>query len=433
MLLSLPPLCAGTSCKHSDIHTIICCMQPSDRQPRGERQRALATSLSGTNLERAGDYNQRVMLQAIRVKGPITRAELAEMTGLTAPAIANITRRLLDEQLVLEAGRQYGNRGQPAMKLAVNPDGGFSIGVNIDRDHITFVALDLLGRVRARATREVDFALPDTVAAFFRTQVESLFRSRTLPRSRLVGIGVALPDDLGRVNLPHRPKTYEIWNTVDVHKLFGDVLSLPVFVENDAAAAAMGELQFGHGLRKPSFFYVLISAALGGGLVVEGNYFRGAHGRSGELGFLPIRSRRTTATSLQQAVSLSALYEELARAGHKVSTPEELTALDKQGRDIVKQWTDLSAALLTEPLIAVNCLVNPEAIFLGGRLPADLVDQLAERLNRRLARRAGAIPAIAPVLRAAMAADAPAVGAAILPFSNLLLPSSANLMKTAAG
>ena len=402
---------------------------PSNRPGRLGRPRSLVANLSGTNLERAGDHNQRVTLQAIRVNKSITRAELADLTGLTAPAIANITKRLLDEGLILEAGRIYGARGQPAMRLAINPDGCFSIGVNIDRDHITFVVLDLLGQVRARAVQEADFALPGAVAQFFRKQVDDAFK-KSIPKARVIGVGIALPDDLGRVNLPHRPPSYEAWNSVDVPKLFGDILPLPTYVENDAAAAAMGEMQFGHGLRSPTFFYVLISAALGGGLVVEGNYFRGANGRSGELGFLPIRPREDSAArSLQEVVSLSALYERLHAAGYKVSTPDDLETLDKDGREVILRWVDLSAELLAEPLIAVNCLVNPEAVFLGGRLPADIVDKLAERINRLLAQHGADVPSLAPVKLAAMAADAPAVGAAILPINNQLLPSRAALMK----
>src|SRR5687768_11213161 len=138
-------------------------MELPDRQRRSERRRAQGGSLAGTNLERAGDYNQRVTLQAIRLNGPITRAELAQLTGLTTPAIANITNRLLNERLIVEVGRLHGRRGQPAKRLAVNADGAFSIGVNIDRDHVTVVALDLNGTVRARVTDEIDFALPDAV------------------------------------------------------------------------------------------------------------------------------------------------------------------------------------------------------------------------------------------------------------------------------
>ncbi len=304
-------------------------MQPVDRQ---RRRKAQGGSLAGTNLERAGDYNQRVTLQAIRVNGPITRVDLARLTGLTTPAIANITNRLLNENLIVEVGRLHGRRGQPAMRLAINPDGCFSIGINIDRDHVTVVALDFTGDVRARATQEIDFALPDAVVAFSRKAIDNMLKGKQFPRDRIIGIGIALPDDLGRVNLPHRPSSYGVWNTVDVTRLFADVLPLPVFVENDATAAAIGELQFGHGLRSPSFFYILISAALGGALVIEGNSFRGADGRSGEIGFLPLRSRRTEARSLQEAVSLSALYEQLAAAGFKVSRPEHLDALKEEGQ-----------------------------------------------------------------------------------------------------
>lgn len=408
-------------------------MQFTDRRRRSEYRVPQAASLAGTNLERAGDYNQRVTLQAIRVNGEITRVDLAKLTGLTTPAIANITNRLLNDNLIVEVGRLHGRRGQPAMRLAINRDGSFSIGVNIDRDHVTVVALDFLGNVRARATEEIDFAMPDAVAAFSRKAIDTMLKSRQFPRERVIGIGVALPDDLGRINLPHRPSTYGIWNTVDVPRLFADVLPLPVFVENDAAAAAIGELQFGHGLRSPNFFYILISAALGGGLVIDGNYFRGADGRSGEIGFLPLRSRRSEARSLQEAVSLSALYEQLAAKGRNVSRPDDLDKLDAKGQAIVAEWIDASADFLTDPLIAVSCLVNPKAVFIGGRLPSALVDRLADRLNQRLRRRAGDVPVIAPVLRAAMAADAPAIGAAILPFNERLLPSRTALMKAAIG
>jgi hypothetical protein len=69
-------------------------------------------NLSGTNLERAGDHNQRVTLHAIRVGGPVTRSDLALTTGLTAAAIAIITNRLLRQRLILQAGRIRGARDQ---------------------------------------------------------------------------------------------------------------------------------------------------------------------------------------------------------------------------------------------------------------------------------------------------------------------------------
>jgi predicted NBD/HSP70 family sugar kinase len=387
--------------------------------------------LSGTNLERAGDHNQRVTLHAIRVNGPITRSDLADITGLTGPAIANITRRLMHDELIMEAGHRRGGRGQPAAKLVINPDSCFAVGINVDRDHITLVVLGFDGQVRARASREISFAMPHTVQSFFRSSIGRLLKKAKIEPDRLLGIGVAFPDDIQRADLPEQPAEYAEWGSVRVDRLLAQTLPIPVFVENDAAAAAMGEMQFGLGQRYQSFFYVLITAALGGGLVIDGQYFRGANGRSGELGWLQARDESGTQRQLQKIVSLSALYSRLAAQGYHVSSPPDLLKLDERAQSIVAGWIAVSADTLVDSLLAVNCLINPEAVLIGGRLPAPLVDRLAEALNQRLQAYVGSIPAIAIVARAATSDDAPAVGAAILPFSHRLLPTRFALMKTA--
>lgn len=388
-----------------------------------DRGTRLVSSLSGTNLERAADYNQRIVLQAIRVAQETTRAELATITGLTAPTIANITKRLLDLGLIAEAGRRFGMRGQPALRLRVNPDGAFSIGINIDRDHYTIVTLDLAGNVRTRAVKEISFAMPEHVLACLRTEVDAIRASGEIDEKRLIGVGIALPDDLGGVELPHRPEGYEVWNHLDVAGLVREVLPLPVHIDNDAAAAAIGEAQFGSGLIQQSFFYVLISAGLGGGLVIDGNYARGATHRSGEIGFLPDATARRAGATVQDTVSLSALLARLEAVGEKTESIEALS----EDMPVVQQWLDDAARSLTEPLVAVNCLVNPAVVLIGGRLPAALIDALIARLETALA--AVRAPAIAPMMRAATSSDAPAIGAAILPFLDRVLPTESALMQ----
>lgn len=386
----------------------------------------LALSLSGTNLERAGDYNQRIVLQAIRVMGETTRSELSRVTGLTPPTIVNIVKRLTDLGLVKSAGKLQGKRGQPALKVVIDPDGAFSIGLNIDRDHITLVTLDLAGEIRSRQTREVAFALPDAVVAYVEEVLPQLLADGGVKESRILGVGVALPDDLGRISLPHRPSRYDDWNGIDLRDLLAGALPWPLYADNDAASAAIGEMHLGKGMDYPSFFYLLISAGLGGGLVVDRTYVRGATSRSGEIWAIPDPARGKGAI-VQDTVSLSALYLRLEEAGEVVGNPGELVGGSATRQAVVEQWLDDAAEVLVQPLIAVDCLINPAAILIGGRLPGDLVQRLVERLNVRM--EALNLPAVAPVRTAETAGDAPATGAAIIPFLDHILPSDSILMQ----
>lgn len=377
--------------------------------------------LSGTNLERAADHNQRVTLHAIRINGPITRVDLARITGLTPPSIANITKRLAAEGLIDEAGQRRGGRGQPATNLVVNKAACYALGVNIDRDHITLVLVNFAGEVMAQATRDIDFPTPEDVRDHYRACAADLVAQARVDAALLVGVGVAMPDDFGVVDLPGRPADYARWESADIAALLSEPFNLPVFVENDAAAAAMGEQQLGHGLRAASFFYLLVSSGLGGGLVIDGTYFRGANGRSGEIGFLPAKG---TGDQVQRLVSLSGVYRMMAEEG---LAPSDLRGDEARLTQVRDRWIALACDQLVEPLIAVNCLINPAAVIIGGRLPGGWIEDLASALNASLQARRHHVPAPAPVMKAHLAQEAPAVGAAVLPFSHFLLPKATAL------
>lgn len=386
------------------------------------------TALSATNPERAADYNQRIILHAIRLNGPLSRVDLARITGLTPPAVANITRRLFDEGLIRSAGQTRGKRGQPATRMVVDPDACFAMGVHIDRDHVTMVVVDFNGQVRARRSHSIAFALPDAVMAFYETACEPLLEEAGISASQLVGIGVAIPDDLGLIDLPGRTDRYAEWSQLDVATLFAREQGPPVFVENDAAAAAMGELQLGRGQTCSSFFYILIGVGLGGGLVVNGAYFRGADGRSGELGLM--RPSGPTGDQIQSVASLSGLSRHLQAAGLSLTdlyADRVCPALET----VMDAWTAIVAETLRDAIVAINFLINPSVILIGGGLPGPWVDRLAAQINADLAQNGYGSPALAPVERAVLSVDAPAVGAAILPFSHFLLPRSGALWKVA--
>lgn len=363
-----------------------------------------------------------MVLQGIRANDRITIAELAGLTGLTSTAISAIVRRQLDEGLIREVGRIQGARGQPAMRYSVDADGAFSLGVNLDRDHVTLVALDLAGKTRWRSSLEVSFAPYADVKGFLQESVAQLRREKSIAFDRLIGIGVAVPDELGAVALPDPPAGYTDWSNVDFRSLMNEIVpGVPVNIANDAFAAALGEMQFGYGSTNPNFFYLLISVGLGGSMVLDGTPIAGATGRSGEIGHFVLR--RSKGATLGSIVSLAGLYQFLRGTGQAAQSVNDLRNLGEAAQSVARGWLMDAATALEEPLNLINLALNPAAFYIGGRLPDALIDELAVELNTRLRRYAAAAPNMAPVIRAALSADAAAVGAAIMPFSDQLLPS----------
>ncbi|KUR70943.1 hypothetical protein AQZ52_13470 [Novosphingobium fuchskuhlense] len=355
----------------------------------------------------------------------LTKAELARQTGLAHPTVTNITRRLIERGLLRTAGMQRGGRGQPATRLVINAEGAHAIGINVDRDHITMVLADFAGTVKARLDQDVAFALPEQVRGFYRRNLDRLLAMAGVAAEAITGIGLALPDGLGVVDLPGMPGDYAQWSATNLEGLFAEPLGSPIFIENDAAAAAIGEMQFGRGQREQSFFYVLISYGLGGGLVVGGQHDRGADGRSGEIGFMTVPSDTGAMVPLQSVVSIAGLNKRLAAAGRPPFAHGEAISADPVQQRIHDDWIEECARALVQPLVAVNLLINPGVVLVGGRLPMPLLERLTQRTNLLLRSGGRDAPAIAPVMPAALAEDASAVGAALLSFDDLALAGEA--------
>lgn len=117
----------------------------------------------GTNLPRMGDFNESVVLDAIRRHtAGLSRVELAQATGLSAQTVSNITRRLLDQGVARESGKQSTGSGKPRTLLQIAPGARYAVGVHLDPAVITYVLLDLLGTVVAQRSERTRAAATPT-------------------------------------------------------------------------------------------------------------------------------------------------------------------------------------------------------------------------------------------------------------------------------
>lgn len=377
--------------------------------------------LVGSNSELAASHNRAVILRAIQRHQPISRTELARRSGLTKQAVARITEKLIQENLVLEARRRHGQPGQPSIEIEINPDGCFAIGASIARDYITVVAVDASGSVRGRIHKEIHYALPEAAFQLIEDALATFRRRSAIDRDRMAGIGLAIPDWLGEIPFPRMPPEFAVWKDYDIRRHFSRFTKLPVFIENDATAAAIGELNYGLGVESRSFFYIFIGSGLGGGVVLDGFCHRGATGLSGEIGWLPTfvgeEPLGSRVKPLGEVVSLYRLYAHLARHGIEVSQPGELLLLDIEGQARVSEWLRQVAGHIAEAAIHIGLLIDPDAVLIGGRLPVRLIDELLLYVHECLARDERPAP---PIHRASGSEDAAALGAATMPLSEVL-------------
>src|SRR6185295_19923461 len=116
--------------------------------------------IAGTNLEQARSHNRRVVIEAIRTNGSLSRAAIARLTALTTQTVSNIVEELEQAELLRPEATLKGTRGQPAVPYSINPDGGYSIGLQLDHQLAVGVITDLSGTVRARFERPVDRPTP---------------------------------------------------------------------------------------------------------------------------------------------------------------------------------------------------------------------------------------------------------------------------------
>ena len=144
-----------------------------------------------------GDFNQSVILEAIRRSGEgLSRIELVEATGLSAQTITNITRRLLDEGLIAEAGRTINGPGKPRVTLRLVAESRFSVGVHLDPAVITFVLLNMTGEAVGRRVVRTQDRDPSRIVETMAKTIEILIDEAGIDRDLVAGVGVAAPGPL---------------------------------------------------------------------------------------------------------------------------------------------------------------------------------------------------------------------------------------------
>jgi predicted NBD/HSP70 family sugar kinase len=340
---------------------------------------------SGTNHEGTSAHNRRVMIDALRINGALSRADLARATRLTKQTVSNIIEELALDGLVISEGVVRKGRGQPSTPYRLVPEGAFAIGMQIDRHVTRAIAVDLVGNILTRAEANLPPGGPASginVILDLIAQVRSdLAKVAKQSEERLVGLGAAMPGPFGIDGTGDDPWMMEAWQKFPVLEMLTSGTGLDVGLQNDATACATAERLVGaaHGL--DHVVCLFLGYGIGAGLILGGELYNGAHGNAGEIGMALLQGAGGARTPLEHRASLASFYKHMEIDPADTDVYAKVTALASSDNPKVVSWIKAAAEDLRWGVHLIETIFDPQTVILCGGTPPILASRLIDAMQ----------------------------------------------------
>lgn len=331
--------------------------------------------LGNRDLIRA--LNRSTVLAMIKTYGPIARAQIARRSGLSPATISTITAELIEQNLVFEKAAGDSSGGRRPILLALNPKGSLVVGIKLTETSATAALMDLEAMVVTKRTLQLSGQSPDLVVKDLASLVSALLKESCLEKQQLLGVGVGVAGivDAGQGVLRQSPTLG--WQDVHLADMLEDQVGVPVYLENDVNTLTITEKWFGAGQGVDNFLTVSIGRGVGMGIVINGQFYRGARGGAGEFGHIVVDpegpqcecgKRGCLETFVGDPGLLRAASEAVQRGeiGQPISNIEELVSLAASGNQGAQAVFARAGQVLGRAIANLINILNPQKILISG-------------------------------------------------------------------
>ncbi|PLR96926.1 ROK family transcriptional regulator [Bacillus sp. T33-2] len=330
--------------------------------------------------------NKSVILNLIREKEPISRAEIAKLTKLTPPTVSNLVKELLETGIIIETELGESSGGRKPTLLKLNSGRFLIIGLDIGSHHLKVIVANLNGDILRKQVFQMPSPITnDGLLELMKKAIGSIQDKSETGMDQVLGIGVAMHGIVdAEEGLSIFGPNLKLKN-IPIKEVLEQEFNIPVMVENDARAMSLGELWFGHGAGVDSLVCINVGRGIGAGIIIDGKIYRGQHDISGEIGHMTIDIDGPKCTCgnygcLQTFASGPAIAEQVKKELRR-GTPSKVTELAGDIDGVTGEFI-YKAALLGDSLcqsvlnqagrylgVGITNLIhtiNPERIIIGG-------------------------------------------------------------------
>lgn len=334
--------------------------------------------------------NRMAVINIIKDHEPISRQQLAEITGLTPSAITGIIRELLDMGIIREVGLDKSTGGRRPIKLSFNSDAGYVLGVEVTRFESLVGTCDLKNDPTDFRTIKIDMTEPQKGLRELANAIKEIINEKQYAGKTFLGVGVAFPGLLNTFEgkVKRSINLGSEWNFFPVKEVLEEEIDMPVFIENNSKASALAERWFGGATQCKDLVFVNLGEGISAGVIIEDRILQGAQGHAGEIGHMSILEGGPLCNCgnrgcLESFCGIPAIMRKVK--GELSIIPDDdpvkkawIEKGDLSIEDIIKSSrikNSYSYELLRQVAIYIGKAVanvinfyNPECVFIGGKM-----------------------------------------------------------------